>query len=330
MHEIRNLTCLICAAMLLACSGGSDPESDPSFESGPEAAGFEGVWRAEGTLTLTIDPIVAGEMTARLVDDGGSNLHLAGQSDGQRIRGDATDDGGMELGFTAQLDAGRLALAIHPIDRDGNAIPEATDTLWFSRGIASGPRAPSAATASSTPHTVTPPTGDTESHRPVYINRARVGASLLRAVETKYGAIQDGRYWYDVACGAWGVEGGPAAGFLAAGLNLPSPMPVDISGGGTGIWINGREIHPLDQAALHQIFGTTIPGRYWLDAQGNLGPEGGAAIANLATAIQASRGGGGSVTHGYGSAGGARGTVGGGMYSGRTATGKSVFWYPGM
>jgi len=36
-----------------------------------------------------------------------------------------------------------------------------------------------------------------------------------------------------------------------------------------------------------------------------------------------------SVTHGYGTSG-ARGTVGGGMYSGRTATGKSVFWYPGM
>lgn len=51
------------------------------------------------------------------------------------------------------------------------------------------------------------------------------------------------------------------------------------------------------------------------------------AIANLASAIQQARG---SVTHGYDSTYGARGTVAGGMYSGRTATGKSVFWYPGM
>ena len=106
---------------------------------------------------------------------------------------------------------------------------------------------------------------------------------------------------------------------------------MDISQGGTGIFINGREIHPMDQMALQQIFGTTIPGRYWLDAQGNLGPEGGGAIANLAAAISASRGGqSGSVTHGYGKGYGSRGTVAGGMYSGRTATGKSVLWYPGM
>lgn len=62
---------------------------------------------------------------------------------------------------------------------------------------------------------------------------------------------------------------------------------------------------------------------------GNLGPEGGPAIVNLAAAIQAARRQ-GSVTHGYDSTYGARGTVAGGMYSGRTATGKSVFWYPGM
>ncbi|GAV19111.1 hypothetical protein MMIC_P0040 [Mariprofundus micogutta] len=73
-------------------------------------------------------------------------------------------------------------------------------------------------------------------------------------------------------------------------------------------------------------------GRYWLDAQGNLGAEGGPAITNIVAALQAvqRQQGGGSVTHGYGSTGGARGTVGGGMYSGRTASGKSVFWFPGM
>jgi hypothetical protein len=171
-------------------------------------------------------------------------------------------------------------------------------------------------------------TGEDVADREVYINRVKLDSALVVAAENQYQTrIQDGRYWYDAACGAWGVEGGPTAGFLMAGLDLPGPMPADISGGGTGIFINGREVHVLDQQALAKIFGQTIPGRYWLDAFGKLGPEGGPAIANLAVAMQKARE---SVTHGYDSAGGARGTVGGGMYSGRTATGKSVFWYPGM
>ena len=122
-----------------------------------------------------------------------------------------------------------------------------------------------------------------------------------------------------------------------AGLDLPGPMPPDISGGGTGIFINGREIHPMDQLGLQQLFGITYRGRYWLDARGNLGMEGGTAIVNIVAAIQAAqrRHAGGSITHGYGSGYGGRGTLardgaGGHMYSGRTATGKSVFWYPGM
>jgi hypothetical protein len=139
--------------------------------------------------------------------------------------------------------------------------------------------------------------------------------------------LMDGRYWYDEKCGAWGVEGGPTLGFIFPGLDLPGPMPADISGGGTGIFINGREIHVQDQMALQQIFGVAIPGRYWLDAQGNLGVEGGMAIANLAAAMQAAAG------QQYGSAYGAGGTVGkdseGFMFSGRTL-GKSVFWYSGQ
>jgi hypothetical protein len=128
--------------------------------------------------------------------------------------------------------------------------------------------------------------------------------------------------------GAWGVEGGPTLGFILPNLDLPGPMPADISGGGTGIFINGREIHVQDQMALHQVFGVTIPGRYWLDAQGHLGIEGGMVIANLAAAMQAAAG------RGYGSATGAGGTVGsdspGFMFSARTLDRKSVFWYSGM
>ena len=183
---------------------------------------------------------------------------------------------------------------------------------------------------------VTTGPGSPTARRSVLINRVRLAPDALQALETSYQTrIEDGRYWYDAVCGAWGVEGGPTAGFILPGLDLPGPMPADISGGGTGIFINGREIHPMDQAGLHQLFGVTYRGHYWLDANGNLGPVGGPAIANVVSAIQQSQAArsqqsGGSVTHGYGSTYGARGTVGGGMYSGRTASGKSVFWYPGM
>ena len=174
------------------------------------------------------------------------------------------------------------------------------------------------------------------SQRSVLINRVTLEPGVLQALEVNYQThVEDGSYWYDAMSGAWGVEGGPTAGFIVPGLALPGPMPADISGGGTGIYIKGREIHPLDHAGLQQLFGVTYRGHYWLDANGNLGPVGGAAIANVVSAIQQSQAAqaqqsGGSVSHGYGSAYGARGTVGGGMYSGRTASGKSVFWYPGM
>lgn len=170
--------------------------------------------------------------------------------------------------------------------------------------------------------------------REVYINRVKLSTDQIVSIEEMYSTtIEDGRYWYDRYCGAWGVEDGPTAGFIMAGLDLPGPMPSDISKGGTGIFINGREIHPMDKQGLQQLFGVAYAGYYWLDAAGNLGVVNGPFIVNIVSAIQRAQAaqGGGSVTHGYGGAGGARGTLSGsGMYSGRTASGKSVFWYPGM
>jgi hypothetical protein len=94
------------------------------------------------------------------------------------------------------------------------------------------------------------------------------------------------------------MEGGPALGQIHAGLKLGGALRADASGGGqgklTGLFINGRELHPRDVAALQQIT-PVIPGRYWVDAQGNGGYEGGPAIFNLyVLAQQAARRGGGS------------------------------------
>ncbi|MDH3858813.1 MAG: hypothetical protein OEV07_12535 [Gammaproteobacteria bacterium] len=229
---------------------------------------------------------------------------------GDRIAGQI---GGADesFGFVANLQGSALIFE----DEEGV-------TITFQRDIDSGNDAGSDRAAS-----------DAQAKRLVYVNRVQLDLFSLQELEAHNDLpIADGRYWYDIDTGAWGVEGGPTAGLIYPGLPLPTPMPPDISGGGTGIFINGREIHPLDQQALYQLFGVTYQGDFWMDSQGNLGYVGGPAIVNILQASQAAQsdGIGGSVTHGYDSTYGARGTAAGGMYSGRSATGKSVFWYPGM
>jgi len=132
------------------------------------------------------------------------------------------------------------------------------------------------------PMMVPPGEAQTTPARQVFVNRTRIPEATLTALE-QAGAprIPDGRYWYDRQCGAWGLEGGFARGFITAGLPLGGPLPTDISGGGTGVFINGRELHPVDLAGLQQLTGPVVQGRYWLDAQGNAGYEGGPAITNL-------------------------------------------------
>jgi hypothetical protein len=158
--------------------------------------------------------------------------------------------------------------------------------------------------------------------------------ALLAQLEQRFQLrLPDGAYWYDARTGAAGAWGGPTAGFLPAGLRLGGPMPADCSGGGTRVFINGRELHPRDVLALQQMIGFVMPGRYWLDATGTGGYEGGPPAFNLfalARAAQA-RGGGGdnpwtrSVGHGKDNV--TMGYFGGGdMY---ISDGKGNSWWPG-
>ncbi len=118
--------------------------------------------------------------------------------------------------------------------------------------------------------------------RQVFINRVAIPADTLRLLEQQFQtSIPAGRYWYDRISGAWGLEGGFARGLTVAGLPVGGRLPADISGGGTGIYINGRELHPVDAAGLTQLVGQVMPGRYWLDAQGYAGPENQPASTNL-------------------------------------------------
>jgi hypothetical protein len=114
----------------------------------------------------------------------------------------------------------------------------------------------------------------------------------LARLERAVGRLEDREYWYDPVSGATGLWGGPALAFLPPGLELPGPLPAEASGGGrgalTGVFVNGRELHPVDVAALQQLVGQVLPGRWWVDAQSNYGLEHGPALGNLG-AIAAAR-----------------------------------------
>lgn len=116
----------------------------------------------------------------------------------------------------------------------------------------------------------------------VMVNRQALSAEqIVQLVQQHELQVAPGRYWYDSRSGLWGYEGGPTQGQLAPGLPIQAVMPEDISVGGTGVFINGRELHPQEVQYLYALLGTVIPGRYWMDAQGIGGFEGQGPMFNL-------------------------------------------------
>jgi len=126
------------------------------------------------------------------------------------------------------------------------------------------------------------------------INGVRLSPEKVQAIQKQYGLrMANGDYWYDRRSGAWGYVGGPAVGQVHPFLELGGALKASASNGHTGVFINGRELHILDVRALQQIT-VVMPGRYWCDARGNLGFEGGPALINLyALAAAAQQRGGG-------------------------------------
>ncbi len=117
--------------------------------------------------------------------------------------------------------------------------------------------------------------------RAVVVNRVRLSDQQVQAFERQWRLqVRDGNYWYDKVSGAWGMDGGPTGGWIMPGLELGGPLPADASRGNTGVFINGRELHQLDVAALMRIT-PVYQGRWWVDAQGTFGAEGGPAMGNL-------------------------------------------------
>lgn len=148
--------------------------------------------------------------------------------------------------------------------------------------------------------------GSAPGARDVTVNRVRLPDATVAALEAAYATpVLDGRYWYDPISGLWGFEGGPAGGQLAPGLPLGGPLPADASGGTTAVFVNGRALHPAELAALERAFGPVLPGRYWMDARGIGGVEGGPPSFDLGAAARAAGGGPGYLDPGpFGTTGG--------------------------
>ena len=128
--------------------------------------------------------------------------------------------------------------------------------------------------------------------RAVVVNGERVPEATLQALEARFGVqAQEGVYWYDPACGAWGFEGGPTIGYLPVGLPFSPNLRADASRGRTNVWVNGRRLPTEDLRAVEALTGPVEPGRYWLDAYGNAGREGGPAVVNLFQLAQVAGGG---------------------------------------
>ncbi len=105
------------------------------------------------------------------------------------------------------------------------------------------------------------------------VNDESVDPAVIGQLEQRYGVkFVPGNYWYDKMTGAFGLKGGPCTGLGVAGLSLGGTLKTNASTGGTGVFINGRDLHPLDVAGL-QTFMQPQRGRYWMDATGNFGYE---------------------------------------------------------
>lgn len=110
------------------------------------------------------------------------------------------------------------------------------------------------------------------------------------------GPVPEGSYWYDHMTGLWGGVGGPAQGNIPAGLPIiAGALNPDASGGQTDVFINGRAIHPTEKVQLQEIYGQVMPGRYIMNAMGQVMPEGGYGAYQGAQAAQPSYNSGGQV-----------------------------------
>ncbi|KAM1788230.1 hypothetical protein ACFX11_038550 [Malus domestica] len=87
-----------------------------------------------------------------------------------------------------------------------------------------------------------------EKTRPtVFINGQPIPDHVVRKAEKLAGPIRPGDYWYDFRAGFWGVMGQACLGIIPPFIEeFNYPIPTNCAAGNTGVYVNGRELHPRD------------------------------------------------------------------------------------
>ncbi|XP_028794763.1 protein ENHANCED DISEASE RESISTANCE 4 [Neltuma alba] len=116
---------------------------------------------------------------------------------------------------------------------------------------------------------------DKRSSSNVTVNGHPIPDRVIKKAEKLAGPIQPGNYWYDIHAGFWGVMGGPCLGIIMPSIEeFNYPMPENCSGGTTGVFVNGRELHQKD---LDLLAGRGLPlardRSYIIDISGRIHDE---------------------------------------------------------
>ena len=118
------------------------------------------------------------------------------------------------------------------------------------------------------------PTGD----RNIVVNGVRLTGKQLRVwedLERKHRVrLPDRRYWYDQVTGYMGYDGGPSKYQILSRPRLGGKLSPKATGGRTGFFVNGLELHPVDVNWYRRLFGRAPSGRYWLLSDGRFGVMG--------------------------------------------------------
>lgn len=250
----------------------TDPDSRPA---GNETAPMEFSGEIDGDPVEFSYVILAPNVVRGTLSGLDKPLLLDAERRGAQIVGELNEPGeGYRLPLVGTLQGDSIRLLIGPAPDDEEVL---TATLF--RRDASRPASAAQAAA----------TGDWrgDSRPPSSLQVAVNGKPLSDAeraqLERSHGVrfAAEGRYWYDAVSGGWGFVGGPTMGYVAPGLPFSGRLSRDASGGGTQIIVNGRALHPYDLMSLQMLVGQVNPGRYFLNANGNMGLEGGPALVNL-------------------------------------------------
>jgi hypothetical protein len=115
----------------------------------------------------------------------------------------------------------------------------------------------------------------TVSQAEIVINGKVLTASQLTELGIIYGSRpKAGNYWYDTKSGLYGAVGYPTSGFMRAGHDFGT-LKAGASSGDSLVFINGRRLPQLEVLAWSAVIGEPVmPGKYWLDSQGNAGHQG--------------------------------------------------------